>query len=47
MVPQQKYDVIHYIREHFLSEIIQYYAVSEAYLSSLPKGDSRALLRRS
>ena len=42
MVPQQKYDVIHYIREHFLSKNpSQYYAVSEAYLSSLPKGDSR------
>ena len=43
MVPQQKYDVIHYIREHFLRENNpdQYADVSERYLTSLPRGSSR------
>ncbi|MGI9474387.1 MAG: DUF6797 domain-containing protein [Rubripirellula sp.] len=43
MVPQQKYDVIQYIREHFLRahNPSQYAEVSEAYLASLPRGDSR------
>ncbi len=42
MVPQQKYDVIHYLREHFLRERnpSQYASVSEQYLTSLPEGDS-------
>ena len=44
MVPQQKYDVIHYIREHFLREKnpTQYAAITDQYLASLPRGDSRA-----
>lgn len=43
MVPQQKYDVIHYIREHFLKphNPDQYFAVDESYLASLPAGDTR------
>lgn len=43
MVPQQKYDVIHYIREHFLRghNSDQYFAVDQAYLASLPGGASR------
>ena len=43
MVPQQKYDVIHYIREHFLREHnpSQYSEISDAYLASLPRGDTR------
>ena len=43
MVPQQKYDVIHYIREHFLREKnpTQYAAITDQYLASLPRGDSR------
>ena len=43
MVPQQKYDVIHYIREHFLREKnpSQYIAINDRYLNSLPAGDSR------
>ncbi len=43
MVPQQKYDVIHYIRETFLKphNPSQYFAVDERWLAGLPKGDSR------
>lgn len=43
MVPQQKYDVIHYIREHFLKEKnpSQYASISKSYLQGLPKGDSK------
>lgn len=43
MVPQQKYDVIHYIREAYLKKRnpSQYADVSEQWLASLPKGDSR------
>ena len=43
MVPQQKYDVIHFIREHFLRDHNpdQYFALSEDYLTSLPNGSSR------
>ncbi len=42
MVPQQKYDVIHYIREHFLREHnpTQYAAVTPEYLAALPPGDT-------
>lgn len=42
MVPQQKYDVIHYIREAYLkdSKSAQYVAVTDGYLRRLPKGDS-------
>ncbi len=43
MVPQQKYDVIHYIREAYLKSDnpTQYRAVEESWLASLPKGDAR------
>jgi hypothetical protein len=43
MVPQQKYDVIQFIREHFLRDHNpdQYSAVSEDYLTSLPSGSSK------
>jgi putative heme-binding domain-containing protein len=42
MVPKQKYDVIHYIRETFLKSHnpSQYAPVTEAYLASLPPGDT-------
>jgi putative heme-binding domain-containing protein len=43
MVPSQKYDVIHYIREEYLKRHnpSQYFTSDEPYLTSLPKGDSR------
>ena len=43
MVPQQKYDVIHYIREHFLRDKnpAQYAPITDRYLASLPSGTSR------
>ena len=43
MVPQQKYDVIHYIRETYLRphNASQYAVIDNAYLSSLPKGTTR------
>ncbi|MFO0903446.1 MAG: DUF6797 domain-containing protein [Pirellulales bacterium] len=43
MVPQQKYDVIHYIREAYLKphNPTQYTTVDAAYLAALPKGDTR------
>jgi putative heme-binding domain-containing protein len=43
MVPQQKYDVIHYVREHFLRQHnpSEYASITDVYLASLPKGDSR------
>jgi putative heme-binding domain-containing protein len=43
MVPQQKYEVIHYIREHFLKEHNsgQLFDITDDYLASLPKGDTR------
>ena len=42
MVPRQKYDVIHYIRETFLkkSNPTQYARVDAPYLASLPKGST-------
>ena len=42
MVPRQKYDVIHYIRETYVKprNESQYVAVNNTYLSSLPKGDT-------
>lgn len=42
MVPRQKYDVIHYIREHFLKEsnASQYQKVDEQYLAKLPQGNT-------
>jgi putative heme-binding domain-containing protein len=43
MVPSQKYDVIHYIREAFLKTDNpgQYASVDRAYLERLPKGKTR------
>ncbi len=43
MVPQQKYDVIHYIRESYLksNNPTQYAKINADYLASLPKGDTR------
>ncbi len=43
MVPEQKYDVIHYIREEYLKSHnpSQYTAVDQAYLDRLPKGSVR------
>lgn len=42
MVPQQKYDVVHYIRETYLRKPnpSQYLAVTDDYLATLPKGDT-------
>lgn len=42
MVPRQKYDVIHYIREHYVRphNAAMYAAISDDYLRSLPPGDS-------
>jgi putative heme-binding domain-containing protein len=43
MVPQQKYDVIHYLRREFLEphNPSQFVPVDDTYLASLPVGDSR------
>lgn len=43
MVPTQKYDVIHYIRQSYLKSEnrSQYFEVDEAYLQTLPKGTTR------
>lgn len=43
MVPRQKYDVIHYIREAYLQEDNpgQYVAIDRQYLSRLPEGETR------
>ena len=43
MVPQQKYDVIHYVRETYLKphNATQYVQLDETYLASLPKGTTR------
>ena len=43
MVPSQKYDVIHYIRETYLKDRnpSQYARVDGAYLAKLPNGDTR------
>ncbi|MEO1980329.1 MAG: DUF6797 domain-containing protein, partial [Fuerstiella sp.] len=42
MVPQQKYDVIHYIRESYVRKAnsSQYRDVTDEYLAALPKGDT-------
>jgi len=42
MVPRQKYDVIHYVREQFLKphNTTQYFDVTEKYLAGLPTGDT-------
>ena len=43
MVPEQKYDVIHYIREAYLRphNPSQFVSIDRPYLASLPKGDTR------
>lgn len=43
MVPQQKYDVIHYVREVYFQphNPTQYTRIDAAYLASLPKGTTR------
>ena len=43
MVPQQKYDVVHYIREQYLKSDnpSQYVRTDKAYLARLPRGDTR------
>lgn len=43
MVPQQKYDVIHYLRQRYLKphNPTQYTVVDEAYLAQLPHGSGR------
>ncbi len=43
MVPRQKYDVIHYIRETFFKphNPRQYLAINRAYLDGLPRGTTR------
>ncbi|MEM9413518.1 MAG: DUF6797 domain-containing protein, partial [Planctomycetota bacterium] len=43
MVPQQKYDVIHYVREHFVRQHNpdQYFDIDIDYLKRLPTGSSR------
>ncbi len=40
LVPQEKYDVIHYIREEFVKKdnITEYFPVASEYLASLPVG---------
>jgi putative heme-binding domain-containing protein len=42
MAPRQKYDVIHYLREHYLKERnpAQYRGVDPSYLADLPKGNT-------
>lgn len=43
MVPKQKYDVIHYIREAYLKpyNTAQYIAINDSYLAGLPEGNTR------
>jgi putative heme-binding domain-containing protein len=43
MVPQQKYDVIHYVRETYLKphNASQYAGIDSTYLASLPQGTTR------
>lgn len=42
LVPREKYDVIHYLRETFLAKNnpTQYVAVTDTYLAGLPRGDT-------
>lgn len=42
LTPQQKYNVIHYLRENYIREYNpeQYIEITEDYLATLPKGDS-------
>lgn len=43
MVPQQKYDVIHYVREAYLKphNPTQFVEIDDGYLATLPRGTSR------
>ncbi|MFK7734437.1 MAG: DUF6797 domain-containing protein [Pirellulaceae bacterium] len=43
MVPQQKYDVVHYIREAYFkgNNEALYSTIDQAYLASLPEGDTK------
>ena len=43
MVPQQKYDVIHYVRETYLKphNASQFVSIDDRYLAGLPKGNTR------
>ncbi len=43
MVPRQKYDVIHFIRQAYLRPLnpSQFTSISDEYLASLPHGDTR------
>jgi putative heme-binding domain-containing protein len=43
MVPQQKYDVIHYIRQEYLRKHnpSQLFSITRDYLAGLPRGDTR------
>lgn len=43
MVPQQKYDAVHYIRQTYLKphNPSQYVEIDESYLASLPRGDTK------
>ncbi len=43
MVPKQKYDVVHYIREAYLKphNTTQYVAINDTYLGELPEGTTR------
>ncbi|MBC8873101.1 MAG: c-type cytochrome [Planctomycetes bacterium] len=43
MVPKQKYDVIHYVREKYLKpyNTTQYGAIDDTYLAALPEGTTR------
>ena len=42
MVPRQKYDVIHYVREHFLKDHNpdQHFEVTDEYMAGLPEGNT-------
>jgi len=42
MVPRQKYDVIHYVREDYLArkQPGQYFEITDEYLAELPAGDT-------
>ncbi|MBK8501598.1 MAG: c-type cytochrome [Saprospiraceae bacterium] len=42
LVPSEKYDVIHFIRETFIKELrpVDYFEVSDPWLANLPKGDT-------
>lgn len=43
LTPQEKYEVIHFIREEYIKEYNpdRYFEVDQAYMDSLPKGDSK------